>query len=238
MDYKDYQDGATKDFFWHKAKIHLIEILLNKVKSAKKVKILNLGAGTGDDLPVIAKFGEIYVIDIDSYALELIPKDLIYEKRTCNACYLPYVNNFFDLIVAFDLLEHIENDKLAINEIYRVLKKGGFFIFTVPAFNFLYSSHDKALNHFRRYDKRYIKNLFSNFECKELGYWVFLLFLPVAIQRLLKRKNYIPRVHFMNLPKFVNNILYYLLRCENWFIKYKIPLPIGITIYGIYKKTN
>lgn len=236
MDYKDYQAGATKDFFWHKAKIQLISILLNKVKSDKRLKILNVGAGIGDELPVVHEFGELYVIDIDPNALELIPQELVFEKKVCDACHMSYPDSFFDLVVAFDVLEHVENDIELINEIYRVLKPRGVFIFTVPAFNFLFSSHDKALNHFRRYDKRTIKNRLSSFKCIELGYWVFSLFLPVAAQRLLNRKSSTHEVHFMRLPKIINNILYYLLKTENWIIKHSVPLPVGITIYGIYKK--
>ncbi|MBI4778528.1 class I SAM-dependent methyltransferase [Candidatus Desantisbacteria bacterium] len=237
MDYRDYQLGATKDFFWHKAKNQLIEMLLNKLKSGRKLKILNLGAGTGEDLPVISKFGEVYVIDVDSNALNLIPEHFVLEKKVCDACHISYPDDFFDSVVAFDVLEHIEDDRLAVNEIYRVLKLDGFFIFTVPAFNFLYSSHDRALKHFRRYDKRTIKNLLLNLKCIESGYWVFSLFLPVAIQRIMNRKETDnPKIHFMRLPIFVNNILCSLLKIENWLIKHHIPLPVGTSIYGIYQK--
>lgn len=236
MDYRDYRAGATKDFFWHRAKIQLIEVLLNKITPEGKLKILNVGVGTGDDLSVINQFGEIYVIDIDSNALELIPQEFIFEKKVSNACHLPYADNFFDLALAFDVLEHIENDVLAIDEIYRVLKSEGFFIFTVPAFSSLYSSHDRALNHFRRYDKETLKILLSRFKSVELGFWVFSLFLPVAIQRILKRKGSDSKVHFVKLPTFINDIFYYLLRIENYLIKHGVPLPIGMTIYGIYQK--
>lgn len=236
MDYRDYQAGATKDFFWHRAKIQFIGVLLNKLRRGKRLKILNIGAGTGDDLPVINQFGEIYVIDVDSNTLELISQKLVFEKRVCDACRLPYPNNFFDLALAFDVLEHIEDDSLAINEIYRVLKSGGLFIFTVPAFSFLYSSHDKALNHFRRYDKKTIRDRLSRFKSIESGFWVFSLFLPVALQRILKRKESNPKVHFIKLPTFINDIFYYLLRIENYLIEHGVPLPVGTTIYGIYQK--
>jgi len=237
MDYKDYQTGVTKEFFWFKAKRQLIDVLLNKLNSEKKLKILNVGVGTGEDLLVIKQFGEIYGIDTEPEALKLIPKELIFEKKVCDACHIPYPDDFFDLVVAFDMLEHSEDDIAAIKEINRVLKPNGFFVFTVPAFNFLYSSHDKALNHFRRYDKSIIKNRLANFLCLELGYWVFSLFLPVAIQRLLKRKECDSKVHYIVLPKFINNIFFSLLRIENLLIKHRIALPIGITIYGIFQKS-
>lgn len=235
MDYKDYQKGATQDFFWFRAKNEVIHVLLCKLRTKKALKILNLGGGTGSDLSVIKEFGEIYVIDIDPKALELVPDRFVHEKRVCDACQMPYPDSYFDLVVAFDVLEHIEDDGRVISEIYRVLKPTGYFVFTVPAFNFLYSSHDRALNHFRRYEKSTIKNLLSSFKCIELGYWVFSLFIPVLIQRILKRKESVSEVHFMKLPKTINGFLYSLLKIENLLIKHRIPLPVGTTIYGIYQ---
>ncbi len=236
MDYKDYQEGASQDFCWFKAKNELIAVLLKKLKTKKKLKILNLGAGTGDDLPILSGFGDIYVIDTDHNALKLISDKFIAEKKISDACDIDYPQGFFDLVVAFDVLEHIKDDGLAISEINRVLKPEGFFIFTVPAFNFLFSSHDRNLNHHRRYNKKTISNLLSDLKCKELGYWVFTLFVPIALQRMMKDNEFSQASDFVKLPTSVNNLFYNILKIENWIIKHEIPLPVGLTIYGIYQK--
>jgi ubiquinone/menaquinone biosynthesis C-methylase UbiE len=238
MDYRDHQAGATKDFFWFRSKLHLISILLDKINIDTRLKILNLGAGTGDDIDVVSRFGDVYVIDIDPNAIKLIPDEAVFEKKICDACDMHYPDNYFDLVVAFDVLEHIEEDALVVNEIHRVLKPGGYFIITVPAFNFLYSSHDKALAHFRRYNKGTLRALLSDFDCREIGYWVFSLFIPVAVQRLLKRNAPNSEVHHMQLPGILNSLLYAMLKVENLIIKHKIPLPFGTTIYGIFQNTR
>ena len=126
MDYKDLQAGQVKDNFWFRGKNHLIDVLLSKTcKNNRDINILNIGAGTGDDLEVLNKYGNNYLIDIDRDALSMIDNNLCVEKKLCDACDLPYENNFFDIVVSFDVFEHIKNDGKAVREVYRVLKKEG-----------------------------------------------------------------------------------------------------------------
>ena len=163
MDYKDYQAGQTADNFWFRAKYKLIELLMDKNCSSNNqvpLKILSIGTGTGDDLKILDSFGDNYVTDILPEALSLVPDEVCYEKRIADACDLPYEDNFFDIVVSFDVFEHIENDTKAVSEVYRTLKKGGALVYSVPAGPNLFSSHDVALEHFRRYDKKMVRMLF------------------------------------------------------------------------------
>lgn len=234
MDYKDIEAGATEDFFWFKAKLELIDILLAKAGIKNRIKILSAGCGIGRELEVIKKYGDIYVIDRDPRVIAMSPDGLCVEKKGDDICDTNlYPDNFFDMVVAFDLLEHCKDDTLAIKEIYRMLKPDGLFIFTVPAFQSLFSGHDRALRHYRRYNRRMLKERLSQFKCREAGFWVCSLFLPVAIERLLKRNETV--VHYRPLPAFINNLFYKLLRVENWLIRHRIQLPVGTTIYGIYQ---
>lgn len=236
MDYKDYLAGNSKSNFWFRAKLDLINILLqknleNSQKNLKNLKILSIGTGTGEELYSLNKFGKVYVIDIEKRALDLIPSKLYKEKKICDTCNLTYPNNFFDLVVAFDVFEHIKNDRLAVSECRRVLKKRGVLIFSVPAFQFLYSAHDKALEHKRRYSKKELKNLFKEFKILYINYWNFILFLPLAISRLIK-KNSEPKVDNPIVNPVVDFILYNIFKIENFLIKKSFKTPLGITIFG------
>ncbi len=236
MDYKDYQAGQTSTNFWFKGKNNLIDILMSKIsEKGKRLKILNIGAGTGENLKILNKYGDNYLIDINKNALNLIDEHLCIEKRVADACKLPYQDGFFDIAVSFDVFEHISNDKKAILEAHRVLKKGGGLVFTVPAFNFLFSSHDKALGHKRRYNKKMLKELLEEFKNLKLHYWNFLLFLLIAPVRLIKR-NSKPKIDHLKLPESINSFLYFILNIENRCIKYEIPLPFGLSIVGFCKK--
>lgn len=153
-------------------------------------------------------------------------------------CSIPFKDGFFDEVVAFDVLEHIEDDGKAVQEIRRVLKDNGSLIFTVPAFNFLFSSHDRALNHFRRYNTHMIHHLLRNFTRIYVSFWVFSLFIPVALQRMVKKNEANPRVHYSSLPAFINAIFYKILTIENWLIQKGVSLPFGTTLCGVYKKVS
>lgn len=234
MDYKDYEVGALESNFWFKAKKDLIERLFKKL-NAKKMKILNLGAGTGDDLKILNKFGNVYVIDVNEKAIELIAKDLYFEKNIQDARNLKYPDNFFDVVASFDVFEHIKEDYRVINEVYRVLKKGGYLIFSVPANQFMYSSHDKALGHKRRYNKNQLKNLLKNFNNLKLYSWNFFLFIPLLIMRISK-KNSAPKVDNFSLPIWIDNAFFRLLKIENFLIEKGFSLPLGTSIFGKCKK--
>lgn len=236
MDYKDLQAGQIKENFWFKAKNDLINVLMEKTcKNKKQLKILNIGAGTGDDLEILKKFGKNYIIDIDKNALSIVDDKLCEEKRVADACDLPYKNNSFDVIVSFDVFEHIKNDQKAVNEAYRVLKKNGILIFSVPAFQFLFSSHDKALCHQKRYSKKNIKNLLSQFSDSKIFFWNSLLFIPISIVRLSRKKSK-PEIDQINLPSWINKLFYKLLLLDNFLIKKDISMFIGLSIVGFCRK--
>jgi ubiquinone/menaquinone biosynthesis C-methylase UbiE len=242
MELQAYQAGINnKNHFWFKAKLDFIHVLLSTLQHGKKFTILNVGAGIGDDLNVIKKYGDIYALDIDNQTLDLIPNNLVVEKKCADVCSIPYKDHTFDLVLAFDILEHVPHDQQAVNEIYRVLKPNGTFIFTVPAFNFLFSKHDEMEHHMRRYNKSLVRKLMTKFTQKTLGYWFFSLFIPAALQRMCtkhnspnKQKDYFQK----KLPSFIHSALYKITSIDTWLIKKGLKLPWGLTLYGVYQKSH
>src|SRR3989344_5386299 len=105
MDYKDFLSGKTEETFYFKAKNRLINIIMKKIK--KKIFKNN---------------DENYIIDINDKALNQIDKRLYTEKKKEDACNLSYKDNFFDIVVALGVLEHVKEDNKLVNEAYRTLK--------------------------------------------------------------------------------------------------------------------
>ncbi|TFG13422.1 MAG: class I SAM-dependent methyltransferase [Promethearchaeota archaeon] len=234
MDYKDYINGQSTEQFWFKSKLRLIDILLKKIKK-KQLTILNMGAGTGADLEIINQYGQVYVIDINKKALALIPSNLCVEKKLTDATNLPFPDDFFDVICSFDVYEHIKDDTKAVSESLRVLKKGGHLIFTVPAFNSLYSAHDKALNHYRRYSKKSIYILLKDTNFQYLSFWNTILFIPLALLRIFKKKSP-PKTDYFNLPSRLEKLFLMILQIENNYVNRGKILPYGLSLIGICKK--
>ncbi len=236
MDYKDYETGQKSSSFWFAAKDDLTRVLLSKCcKGRNRLRVLNLGAGTGDDLKILNSYGKVYVIDKDKRVIELVKKELCFEKKVADACKLPYKDDFFDLVVSINLFEHIEDDERAVSEARRVLKKDGYLIFLVPAFQFLFSSHDKALDHKRRYNKKTLRKLLGQFRDLRLYYWNSTMFLPIALIRLIKKKKS-AKLDNTRVPRLVDSLFYKLLKMENNLIRHNISMPFGVSIGGFCKK--
>jgi len=234
MDYQDKLAGLDHNYFTNKAKLSLLEMLVRKTKPTSEISILSIGCGDGHELEILRKYGRVDVLDVEKCAIDLIPKDSYCTAYIQDLCDF-HTTKKYDIIVGLDVLEHIRDDTVAIDRVHESLKEDGYFIFTVPAHQSLFSAHDKALKHFRRYSKRGLEMLVDgNFELVFLSYRYFFLFLPVAANKLINRSSE-PRIEAPKLPKLINYIMYLLCRVEVSTMALGIRLPFGISLVGICK---
>ena len=130
----------------------------------------------------------------------------------------------FDCIILGDVLEHIEDDKAAMRKIHGMLTPNGCIVVNVPAYQALFSKHDVALGHKRRYSNRELKGKLrdSGFKIEYFRHWN-LLALPITVGIKLSRKDY-PHEEVAN-NKFLSGLL------EKWLIaESKINYLFGISI--------
>lgn len=143
----------------------------------------------------------------------------------------------FSVVGAFDVLEHIEDDKKFLSMIVSTLAPGGLVVATVPAFQFLWGVHDVEHQHFRRYNKRQIKELFDGcgLEIDYASYWNCLLFFPAALVRLTGKSG----GSALRLPEILNKILMWYMSLETSCIP-SITFPFGtsIIVCGRAKQTS
>jgi SAM-dependent methyltransferase len=150
------------------------------------------------------------------------------------------------LVCAFDVVEHVEDDQLAVKEMKRVGKENAVLFITVPAFMSLWSHHDEINHHFKRYKSDEVHQLFSaEADGKTIfkSYFNFFLFSPIFLFRKLsnllkfgeKREGSGSDFESFN-PGLINTLLFGLMKSESFFIKRNISLPFGVSIMYIWKK--
>ena len=124
-------------------------------------RVLDIGCGTGSNIAALARIGKATGVDNSKTAVEYCRKTGI-EARLGSALKLPFESGIFDVAVMADVLEHIGNEKKAIAEARRVLRKDGILIITVPAYQALFSYHDRAVGHKRGYSKKSLRGCWAD----------------------------------------------------------------------------
>jgi SAM-dependent methyltransferase len=228
--------------FWFKSRRNFILQLLKNTN--RNSKVLDIGCSSGLLLKDLEKEGfkseNLYGIDISQKAIENC------KANGLNNCFVMSgdaidLNEAFDIMIASDCLEHIENDNLALDNWNKQLKAGGKLYVFVPAFNSLWSHHDEVNMHFRRYTSEHLNNLLrkNNFIIKASGYWNFTLFLPLFIFRKINqsfRKSTSKKTDGdLNNIGLFNTPLLRLLNLENKMLK-RVKFPFGISTYAIAQK--
>lgn len=232
MDYRDLQVGKSAARFWYRARRGLLERMVARaVGSAAKIpsRILVIGCGTGSDLGVLSSHGRVWAMDCDRRAIALVEPILVSQKKVADACALPYREGQFDVVVAFEVLEHLADDARAVAEAWRVLRPGGTLLVTVPACAALFSAHDRALGHHRRYCRSRIKRLLAGFGEVRIHYWNWTLFPVIALVRLARRRASV-RVESGAFPGPLDRLLGGILNLENRCLVRGWSPPFGLSL--------
>jgi len=233
-------EGQVESFhWWFTVRRKLLEYLLTSINISSKELAIDIGCSVGSNLNVlISKVIHTIGLDHSLYTLTLVKRRLELPLINGDLNKLPLRSNSIGLIVAMDVLEHVDNDVDGISEFYRVLKKGGHLILTVPAFKSLWGIQDVVTGHKRRYSKEEIltKLVQGGFEIMRFSYFNFFLFFPILIARrmihLLGLK--IESENQVNFP-LINFFLKSIFSLELYVLKY-FPFPFGVSIFCIAKK--
>lgn len=242
MNIAEYKEMSEREdsYWWHTGRMNIVDKQLQRIaQNKKKLRILNIGCGTGGTIPTLEKYGSVTNVDISAEALRFL-KIKGYTGKLIKDHLLPFKDGDFDVVVALDVLEHINQDRLSLDEWNRVLKKNGVLVVTVPAYEFLWSGHDTSLHHQRRYTRNRLdwdlqKSAFR--KLKNSYMITFSFFLVVGFRMLYKvaGRKMTENTSYVNIPRFVNNLFDKLLRIEGSVLRY-INLPFGTTVLGIYEK--
>lgn len=228
-------------YWWFVSRTELLHLYLREIVALPpSSRIVDLGCGTGANLEVLSQYGVATGVDFSPEALSFCRKRALPRLMRANGQELALATGSVDLMTAMDSLEHIPDDVATLRECYRALKPGGTMLVTVPAFGFLWSEHDEALQHLRRYSAAELTNKLrlAGFTVGKVTHVLFLLFLPVVAMRLVQnftKKNVVPRTSIVMLPWLLNTLLLWINRLEMFLLRF-LDLPVGVTIVALATK--
>ncbi|MBI4860114.1 MAG: methyltransferase domain-containing protein [Candidatus Riflebacteria bacterium] len=228
-------------YWWFVSRTELLSFYLDELlRLPGEPVLLDLGCGTGANLEILRRRGHPVGLDSSRSALGFCRQRHLTGLLHGDGARLGLREGAFDLITAMDSLEHIPDDVGTLRECLRVLKPGGQMLISVPAYGFLWSEHDEALHHVRRYSGAELRNklTLAGFEVGKVTYVLFSLFFPILLFRILQnifKKDPYPKTSLVMLPPLVNQLLVLINRIEKWLLRW-INFPFGVTIVAVARK--
>jgi SAM-dependent methyltransferase len=241
MERKVYEQMAKLDssHWWFTARRRILDGLIERVvRPPNNARILELGAGTGHNLAMLSRFGTVEASELDPVARGIASERL---GREVKEAALPDLSMFpaesYDLIALLDVLEHVPDDKGSLAAIMARLKPGGALLLTVPANPWMWSAHDVAHHHHRRYRKAEIEKLAleAGYEIELLSPFNSLLFPPIAAVRLVGKLTGKDDSDDAMPGAFVNRTLDAVFGLERSLIG-RVPMPFGVSLAAVLRR--
>jgi ubiquinone/menaquinone biosynthesis C-methylase UbiE len=224
--------------WWYRGRRHLVTKWVKRrfEERGRKLRILDVACATGMSFRFLSQYGDVRGIDISEETIRLCKTRGIDRIVRCDAMKLPFRDGSFDVILALDALEHFPDDRLAIREIRRVAKPDALVLVTVPAFQFLWSPHDVAYHHFRRYTRGELGSKLKEggLSLQKLSYYSMSVLPPVFAMRKLRGmtqgKSEAHSDFFLKLPGPIESVLYGIMRTEIGLMD-AVSLPFGVSLF-------
>lgn len=235
----DRMAELDRTHWWFTARRRILaEVIRRIVRPPGPARILELGCGTGHNLDMLAAFGPVEASELDDYARDLATKRL---GRAVEKVALPDLGKFpadsYDMIALLDVLEHVPDDTGSLAAIFTRLKPGGALLLTVPANPWMWSAHDVAHHHHRRYRKREIAALArtAGYEIDLLSPFNTMLFPLIAGVRVLNKIRGHDSADDALPAKPVNSVLDRLFGVEAGLIG-RLPFPFGVSLVAVLRR--
>jgi len=225
-----------KEHWWHIAKRALIRQFIN----GRNLKILVAGIGGGMICKELKETGyHVIGVDISPVSCKYVNKNLGIPVINADLeKLLMFAKESFDLTIIADVLEHMDNERQLLSEVYRCLKPKGTVIITVPAYSQMWSSWDTRLNHKRRYSLCALKKkiIEAGFSVKKISYYHMLLYPFVYVYRkvlCLPKGKYSERSDFAVSPnRLVSRLFTFYYTLERSLLNVT-DLPFGLSIFAV-----
>ena len=222
--------------WWFVARRRILsELIEREVKLPADARILEIGCGTGSNFGMLSRYGHLDAIEVDDEARALSSRRLGREVGSAPLPELPGIpDSQYHLIALLDVLEHIEEDRASLASIKRKLAPGGRVLLTVPANQWMWSAHDAAHHHHRRYSKAGLRRVIEDagLNVETLSYFNSLLFPVAAAARIVGKVSGKSTSDDAMPSAPVNSVLEKVFGFERHLVG-RVPLPAGVSLVAI-----
>jgi SAM-dependent methyltransferase len=230
--------------FWFRARNELIAWAL-RTYASRVERVLELGCGTGfvlsrlhEDYPSASLVGSDIFVRGLPFANARVPSATLYQL---DARHIPFRNEF-DVIGAFDVLEHIEEDGDVMRQVASALRPGGVFLATVPQHRALWSRQDVHAHHVRRYSRARVRRLLAGVDMQLVRATSFVsLLLPAMLasrMMLSSRSDSIEGVEALEVREPLNTAFELVSGLERWLIRNGASFPAGGSLLVVARKST
>lgn len=234
------EERLEAEYWWFVGRRSIIGRLLARFPGYVPLAV-DVGCGSGRNLEVLAPHARSVIGADRSPAAARLTAARQFPVIQADGNLLPLAGQSVDLLTALDVLEHMEDDIQTLREFHRVLRPGGRLLLAVPAYRFLWSEHDEALRHRRRYlaSELHIKLTNTGFDVEKRSYAVFFAFFPIVFYRLARglvpKDPMAPKASHVMLPKPLNRFFEMLLKLEASLMRV-INFPFGTSIIMLARR--
>ncbi len=232
---REYEVMASVEdrHFWFVQTRAIIRDVMTEAGLGPAERVMDLGCGTGGTMRTLRGLADWTGVDVNPFAAQLAQDRSGAPVVVAAAHNLPFSDEAFDGVTALDVLEHIDDDLAALREVRRVLRRGGALVATVPCHPILFSDHDRALQHVRRYTRtQFLDRLTQAGFVPERVTWVNSLLFPLAAAaRLASRVRPNQRVDSdaaLGLG-LLNEVFLQVFGWERRMLRY-VDMPFGLTL--------
>lgn len=235
MDRRVYDRMAEHDstHWWYRARRDILADYITRYAGLPKdARILEIGCGTGHNLPMLARFGSVDAIEIDPAAREVAASRLGKPVGEAPLPALPGVpRGHYHMIAVLDVVEHIEDDVAALRAMAECLAPGGRILIAVPAHQWMWSAHDVVNHHHRRYSKATLGKAIdaAGLRARRMRWFNSLLFPVAAAARVAGRITGRDDSDDSPPPGPLNTAFETIFRLERHLIG-RVPMTPGVSI--------
>jgi SAM-dependent methyltransferase len=232
----DHMAAHAGSHWWYVARRQVLADVIGRlVQLPPSPRLLEVGCGTGHNLAMLGQFGTVDAVELDDEARAMASRALgraVLPARLPDLPPLPAAS--YDLIALLDVLEHVPEDRATLAAIAGRLAPGGALLVTVPQHQWMWSSHDVANHHVRRYDRAGLAAAFagSGLQLRLLTSFNSLLFPLAVAQRLASRITGREGRQDDDLPGPLNGLFRSVFSLERHLLG-RLPMPPGLSLLAL-----